>query len=153
MANTLYLDHENAKQVIDKCEACFVGMTDLENKPYVLPFNFGYEDQTIYLHSGPGGKKLDVLKNNPHVCISFSTDHELFHRHEPVACSYGMRYRSVLAFGKVEFIEDFDEKVRILNIIMRKYTGKEFDYNAPAVNNVVIFKVKPEKIETKISNY
>lgn len=153
MANTLYTDHQNAKEVIDKCDACFLGMIDQDNKPYVLPFNFGYENETIYLHSAPMGKKIDILKSNPDVCVSFSTDHKLFHRHETVACSYGMRYRSVLAFGKVEFIEDFDEKVNVLNIIMKKYAGQEFSYNAPAVNNVSVYKVVIEKIETKISGY
>ncbi len=153
MPNTLYTDHKNAKQVIDKCEACYIGMIDQNNMPYVLPFNFGYENETIYLHSAPFGKKLDILKNNPLVCVNFSTDHLLFHRHEQVACSYGMRYRSVLAFGKVEFVEDFDEKLKIMNIIMRKYTGKDFEYNAPAINNVAIYKVNIDKIETKISNY
>jgi nitroimidazol reductase NimA-like FMN-containing flavoprotein (pyridoxamine 5'-phosphate oxidase superfamily) len=153
MANTLYTDHQNAKEVIDKCDVCYLGMIDPDNKPYVLPFNFGYENETIYLHSAPMGKKIDILKTNPDVCVSFSTDHKLFHRHETVACSYGMRYRSVLAFGKVEFIEDFDEKVNVLNIIMKKYAGQEFSYNAPAVNNVSVYKVVIEKIETKISGY
>jgi uncharacterized protein len=152
MANTLYTDHANAKEVIDKCDACYMGMVDSDNNPYVLPFNFGYENETIYLHSAAFGKKIDILKFNPQVCVSFSTDHKLFHRHDNMACSYGMRYRSVLAFGKVVFVEDYDEKVEIMNIIMRKYTGRDFQYNAPAINNVSIYKVVIEKIETKISN-
>ncbi len=153
MANTLYTDFANAKEVIDKCDCCFVAMVDQDNKPYVLPFNFGFENNTIYLHSAPMGKKIDILKTNPTVCVSFSTDHKLFHRHDNVACSYGMRYRSVLAQGKVVFVEDYDQKVEILNIIMRKYTGKDFAYNAPSVNNVCIYKVEIDEIETKISNY
>lgn len=153
MANTLYTEPEKAKEVIDKCDVCYIGMIDQDNKPYVLPFNFGYEDGIVFLHSAPIGKKIDVLQNNPEICVSFSTDHKLFHRHEQVACSYGMRYKSVLISGKVEFIEDYDEKVRVLNIIMRKYTGKDFDYNTPAVKNVAIYKVIPEKTETKFSGY
>ncbi|MFW5707411.1 MAG: pyridoxamine 5'-phosphate oxidase family protein [Bacteroidota bacterium] len=153
MANTLYTDFDNAQQVIDKCEACYIAMIDQDNKPYVLPFNFGFENNTIYLHSGPVGRKLDIMRNNPEVCVNFSTDHKLFFRNEEVACSYGMRYRSVLAFGKIVFVEDYDEKVECMNIIMRKYTGKDFSYNPPAINNLVIYKVVIDKIETKISNY
>lgn len=153
MANTLYTDPAKAAEVIDKCEVCYIGLIDFDNKPYVLPFNFGYENGIVYLHSAPIGKKIDVLKTNPDICVTFSTDHQLFGRHEQVACSYGMKYKSVLITGKVEFIEDYDEKVRVLNIIMRKYTGKDFDYNAPAVNNVAIYKVMPEKTETKFSGY
>ena len=40
-----------------------------------------------------------------------------------------------------------------MNIIMRKYTGKDFTFNAPAINNVSTYKVIIDKIETKISNY
>jgi uncharacterized protein len=153
MANRLYDTPEKAKEVIDKCEVCYVGMVDPENRPYVLPFNFGYENNIIYLHSAVEGRKMEVLKNNPNVCVAFSTDHQLFKRHEPVACSYGMRYRSVLAFGRIEFITEYDDKVDALNVVMRKYAGRDFEYNAPAINNVATYKVIVEKIETKISNY
>ena len=153
MANRMLKAPERIREIIDKCEACYIGMIDQEGKPYVLPFNFGYEEGVIYLHSAPEGRKMDILKNNPEVCVAFSTDHQLFHRHEPVACSYGMRYRSVLAFGKVVFIEDYDQKVDVLNIIMRKYAGRDFPYNAPAVNNVAVYKVEVSKIEGKESGY
>ncbi len=153
MGNTIFTDPANAKEIIDKCEACYVAMIDTDNKPYVLPFNFGFADDCIYLHSAPAGKKIDALQKNPEVCVCFSTDHQLFHRHEQVACSYGMRYKSVLASGKVEFIEDFDEKVRVLNIIMRKYAGQDFTYNPPSVNNVAVYKVVVDKFETKYSGY
>ncbi len=153
MGNKLYETPEKAKEVIDKCEVCYVGMVDQDNRPYVLPFNFGYEDNIIHLHSALEGKKMDILKNNPDVCVAFSTDHQLFHRHEPVACSYGMRYRSVLAFGRIEFIEQYEEKVKALNVVMRKYAGKDFTYNAPAIRNVSTYKVVVDKIETKVSNY
>lgn len=144
-------DAREIKDIIDKCDTCFLGMVDPEGLPYVVPMNFGFEDGIIYLHSAKTGRKMDILRHNPETCIAFSTDHKIFFRNETVACSYGMDYRSVLAFGKVVFIEDYDEKVRALNLIMRKYTGKDFSYNAPAVNNVEIYKVEPVKIEGKIS--
>lgn len=153
MGNKMISDSGLIKEIIDKCQVCNLGMVDTQGKPYVLPFNFGFEDEVIYLHSAREGHKIDILKNNPEVCVSFSTDHQLFHRHEPMACSYGMKYRSVLAFGKVVFIEDYDEKVRILNIFMRKYAGREFPFNAPAVNNVLIYKVEIARIEGKVSGY
>ncbi len=153
MPNRLSSDPELIQSIIDKCELCYLGMADHKGQPYVLPFNFGYEEGVLYLHSAPAGKKMDILKDNPKVCAAFSTDHQLFHRHEPVACSYGMKYRSVLLHGAIEFIEDYDEKVRVLNIIMRKYTGRDFTYNAPAVNNVCVYKVVPALAEAKESGY
>ena len=153
MANRMSNDPAVVKKIVDKCEVCYLGMVDHQGMPYVLPFNFGYENGIIYLHSAREGKKIDILKENPAVCVTFSTDHKLFHRHEPVACSYGMKYRSVLITGRIVFVEDYDEKVRILNIIMQKYTGRIFDYNAPAVNNVCVYRVDAETTEAKESGY
>ncbi len=140
-------------ETADKSEVCYLGMTDLENKPYVLPFNFGIHEGMIYFHSAKEGRKIDILKNNPFVCVSFSNSHVLRWQHEKVACSYSMKYRSVLAFGKVEFINDYDEKVLAVNIIMRKYTGKDFSYNAPAINEVQPWRVVVEKWEGRVYGY
>ena len=146
----------NPQEVLDtanKCEVCYLGMSDPENKPYVLPFNFGLHEGNIYLHSAQKGLKIDILKNNPNVCVSFSTDHVLRWQSEEVACSYSMKYRSILAFGKVEFINDFDEKVKALNVIMRKYTGKDFEFKSPAVIDVQPWRVIVEKWEGRVYGY
>ena len=137
-------------QIINGSQACFVGMVDLEGKPYVLPFNFAYEDGRLFIHSGPEGKKIDIWNKNPEVCISFSTDYEVNVRHEKVACSYSMKYRSVLVHGKVVPIVDLDEKGRILNIVMGKYAGRnDFSFGEPALKNVSVFEVLIQKQESR----
>ncbi len=142
------------EEIITSCEVCYVGMVDHENLPYTLPFNFGFENDTVYLHSGPAGRKIDILKTRPDVCIAFSTAHELYLQSEDVACSYGMKYKSVLVKGKVEFVEDFDEKERILNVIMKQYTKRDdFTYSKPAINHVCVMKVVTDKIEAKAFGY
>lgn len=149
----LYEDIEKIVKIMDKCDACFVGMADENMQPYVVPFNFGYKDNCIYLHSGQHGKKMDILRKNNKVCVSFSTDHQIGYQHQDVACSYLLKYRSVQAFGHVEFIEDADEKVEVLNIIMRKYTGRDFKYGVPSINEVACYKVVIEKIFGKEYGY
>ncbi|MBW6491531.1 MAG: pyridoxamine 5'-phosphate oxidase family protein [Lentimicrobium sp.] len=145
---------QEIERIIFSCDACYVGMVDSANKPYTLPFNFGYENQTLYLHSAPVGKKIDILRNNPFVCVAFSNDHELVRQSENVACSYGMKYKSVLIEGKLEFVEDYDEKIRILNIIMRQYTKRDdFSYNSPAVVNVAVMRIKVDNLSAKAYGY
>ena len=139
--------------IINRCDVCYVGMVDEHQHPYVLPFNFGYRDGVIYLHSSRKGLKMDILKSRPQVCIVFSTDHLLKAQSEQVACSYSMHYRSVQAFGMVEFVEEREEKIRILDIIMAHYTGREFTYNEPALREVRTFKVKVERFSGKIFGY
>lgn len=139
--------------IIQKCQYCSIAMIDVEGNPYVLPMNFGYSDKVVYLHAGPEGKKLDALRNNPRVCIAFSTDHLLQWQNSDVACSYSMKYKSVLVYGAVEFVEDMEEKEAALNIIMRQYTGQDYKYNAPAVKNVCVFKVVATKTEGRVYGY
>lgn len=139
--------------IIQKCEICNMSMVDEQGLPYVLPMNFGYHDDYIYFHSAPAGKKVDILKNNPDVCISFSADHHLRWVNEEVACSWGMKYRSVLAYGKVEFIDDFDQKEEALKIIMKNYSDIDFTFNAPAVKDVLVFRVKIDKLHGRVLGY
>ncbi len=142
------LDHKpQLEEIITSCKVCHLSMVDENNMPYVLPFNFGYANGEIYLHSAQQGKKIDILKNNPNVCVAFSGDYELKYRDEDVACSYSWRYRSVLAFGKVEFITDMDEKRTALDVIMANYAERKFKYNDPAVKDVNTYKVVIEKLE------
>lgn len=141
-------------EIINSCQACMVAMVDLEGKPYVLPFNYGYEEGRLYIHSGPEGKKIDIWKQNPSVCVSFSSDYKMNIRHETVACSYSMKYRSVLLHGKVKSVSELDEKARILNVIMKKYSGRnDFSYGQPALKNVAVFEIEIEKTESRAYLY
>ncbi len=154
MRKITYIDQlEQIEAIIKKCQFCHVAMVDANQKPYLLPFNFGYSNGVVYLHSDLKGKKIDILKQNPAVCINFTTDHELFMQNQNVACSYGMRYRSVIINGNVEFIDNFDDKVAAMNIFMQQYTGRDFKYSSPAINNVCLFKVKIESFTGKIYGY
>ena len=149
MRNRIIEKKVEIERIISECNVCYIGMVDKENKPYVLPFNFGYKDDVLYFHSSGTGKKIEILKHNSDVCAVFSLDHELKFVNEEVACSYGMKYRSVLAHGKVEFIEDYNQKVEALQIIMHNYSDIDFKYNKPAVEGVCVWKVKVEKFEGK----
>jgi nitroimidazol reductase NimA-like FMN-containing flavoprotein (pyridoxamine 5'-phosphate oxidase superfamily) len=139
--------------IIKKCESCNLAMVDKDGKPYVLPMNFGLEGDYIYFHSAREGKKVDILNANPEVCISFSTDHQLRWVNEEVACSWGMKYRSVLAYGKVEFIDDYDKKEEALKVIMKNYSDLDFTFNAPAVNDVLVFRVKVDQLHGRALGY
>ncbi len=129
------------ESIIRACESCNLAMVDESGLPYVVPMNFGYSEGILYFHGDPKGRKNELLKKNPKVAISFSTDHQLYHQNEEVACSYSMAYRSVLAYGEVEFIDDYEQKVEALNVIMNQYAEGSFRYSKPAVLNVKVFKV------------
>lgn len=138
--------------IINEAEVCTMAMVQ-DSKPYLLPFNFAYQNQNIYLHCDTEGFKLDLLKKNPAVCINFNTGNELFHRHMEVACSWGMKYKSVNAFGEIEFLEDYDEKYAIMKLFMLKYAGEDYEFSEPSIRNVVVMKLSVREFTGKKYGY
>lgn len=139
-----FKQQERLEKIINKSDVCSVAMVD-DSMPYIVTMNFGYQEKTIYLHSDKIGYKIDVLKRNNNVSIMFYTDTDIFARNEQIGCSWRMKYKSVVAFGKVEFIEDFEEKKNALDILMRNYTDIEIKYSKPAIDNVLVMKVPIKK--------
>lgn len=149
MKTLIHTDAETIDAVIAGCKVCYVGLADTDGTPYVLPMNFGYHAGVVYLHSAQQGRSISILERNPKICLTFSTDHELVFQHPEVACSYRMRSTSVIAWGRVEYEEDFARKAEALDRIMRQYSDKQFHYSDPAVRNVKIWKVKLEEVSCK----
>ncbi|MBN2662978.1 MAG: pyridoxamine 5'-phosphate oxidase family protein [Bacteroidales bacterium] len=138
-----FKSQERIEEIINKCSVCNIAMVD-DGKPYIVSMNFGYGKKIVYLHSDKSGHKIDVLKQNNNVCIMFYADTDVFARDEHIGCSWRMRYKSVIINGKLEFIEDFDQKKEALDIMMRNYTDIDIRYSKPAIDNVLVMKVPVE---------
>lgn len=147
MKNRVLENPRDILNVIQNCNVCYVSMVDQDNKPYVIPMNFGFSENTVLLHSSKHGKKIDILKNKPDVCLVFSTDHQLSWQSEQVACSWSMKYRSVLAYGKVEFVADLAEKEVVFHQFMKNYSPKDFKFSKPSLEEVLVIKVPIDKFE------
>ena len=122
-----------------------------ENRPYIVPLCFGYEDDTLYFHSAREGRKLDILRKNNKVCFEFDVDHEIVEADD--ACAWGMKYQSVIGFGKGSIIDDIESKRKALNIIMQHYSGNSYEYPDKIVKKTVIIKVEIEHMTGKQSGY
>ena len=94
------------EDVVRKSLVCRIALSD-ENRPYVVPLCFGYKDNTLYFHSSPEGRKIEILTKNNDVCFEFDVDHEVVQDNK--ACKWSMKYRSVIGFGKASFVENLEE--------------------------------------------
>lgn len=137
------------EETIHACTLCYVGMVASDGLPYVIPMNFGYKENVIYLHSAPEGKHLAMLAQNNRVCITFCPGGTLRYQHPDVACSYSMQAKSVLCHGEVTFIDDIDDKRTAFNIMMGQYADRNFTYSEPALINVKVWKVKVNEMTCK----
>jgi nitroimidazol reductase NimA-like FMN-containing flavoprotein (pyridoxamine 5'-phosphate oxidase superfamily) len=113
---------EETEAILKKALICHLGLSH-RNKPYVIPMGFGYKDNNLYFCSTTGGRKIEILRENPQVFFEVSTDVELVLSMHP--CGWSMRYSSVMGSGKAEFLKNADEKREALKIITEKYSGGE----------------------------
>lgn len=91
------------------------------------------------------GKKIDILKTNPQVCFEIEQDVELIKT--DIDCNWGMKYYSVVGFGKAYFVTQAQEISEALNIIMEHYSKKNtFQYTDTGLENVCIIKVEITEI-------
>jgi nitroimidazol reductase NimA-like FMN-containing flavoprotein (pyridoxamine 5'-phosphate oxidase superfamily) len=103
--------------------------------PYVVPVNYIFDGNDIYIHSLPG-KKINALRANPRVCLQVDQIIDSYH------------WRSVIAYGNYE--EIFDEKAReeILENLssnlpdMSPVESKMVD----GLKEIVIFRIKVDEI-------
>lgn len=148
MRTLLIEDMEEINTIITACKTCCVSMSD-NNQPYVLPMNFALDGDSVILHSAQSGRMWETLKKNPQVCINWTLGEELAWQNVLVGCSYRVKSKSVLVEGSVEFVDDYDEKYRLLKIFMAQYSDREFKFGKPSVENVGIMKVSMEKVSAK----
>ena len=121
------------------------------NKPYIVPFNFGYSDGSIFIHSAPEGKKISLLKTNNQVCFEIEDTVKIIE--EEKACGWTTLFRSVVGYGTVEIIASDKGKQQGLEIIMAQHGAPDLiDFNAKNMDRMVILKLTITSLTGKQSS-
>ena len=134
--------------IIHKALLCRLGLSD-GDQPYIVPLCFGYQNKALYFHGATQGKKLDIIRKNQSVCFEFDVNSEIIKAED--ACNWGMKYQSVIGFGRAVILENFDEKKRAIEIIMSQYTDQQFHFSDLAIQNTAVIKVEIENMTCKQS--
>ena len=117
-------DINDVESIISRADVCRVALSE-NNTPYIVTMNFGYcggDRQYLYFHCANEGRKLDMIRTNNYVCFEFDTDHEVLKGEK--ACGWGMKYSSVIGYGRIFILADEIEKKEGLDHIMAHYGGK-----------------------------
>ena len=134
----MIVDQRIIDEIMASAKVCRLGLAD-DNIPYIVPICFGYQAGTLYFHSAPEGKKIDILRKNPKVCFEFDRGVELIPAEKP--CQWGMRYQSIIGYGKAVFLETVEEKRQALRIIMDHYAEGNFSFQESTIAKTAVFKV------------
>ena len=122
-----------------------------EGYPYGMPINHFYceEDGKLYFHGGKKGHKIDAMRRCDKA--SFCVYDEGFRKEG----EWALNIKSVIVFGRIEFVDDRDKVLRISEALSRKFTDddayikREIEKSGPAT---LMFALVPEHISGKLVN-
>lgn len=137
--------------IADRAGILHLGLFD-DGYPYVVPLHYGYEYRdgaiVFFMHSAKEGHKLDLIRNNPHVCVELECDVEpVSGGDEP--CQYGAYYASVIGQGTAEIIDEEKEKIRALQLLMKNQTGRDFEIDSRMAASVTVIKAVIDQFTAK----
>lgn len=120
------MDAAWALEVMDKAPYMTVSMTDVNGMPYSVPLSLArVNDNTFYFHCATEGKKLDILRTNPHVCLTAVS--KCKPTVGPKDGSFSLEYKSAIAFGRTEIVTDDAEKREALRAISQRFLPNHMD--------------------------
>lgn len=130
------MDAEESSELLRRGRVGRLGCIS-DDTPYVVPVNYVFNDEAVYIHSLPG-RKIRALRENPRACFQVDeSDDEL-------------NWRSVIVFGRYEEIRDAGERARVLRLLLARYerltpveTFLADDAQAPAP---VVFRIKVDRL-------
>lgn len=126
------------ESVLRRSRYCRMAMSD-GGQPYAVTLCFGYEGNAVYFHSALEGRKIDILRKNPKVCLLFDVDKAFVESQR--ACKWSVNYKSVTAFGRAAFVEDAAGKKRALALIMRQYSDRTYRFEDSVVAKTSVIRV------------
>ena len=145
-------DIDEKISIIKQCKVCRIALSE-NDMPYIVPLNYGYSFEnnilTLFFHSAPEGKKIDIIKINNNACFEIDCDTQLIEAEK--ACDYGYSFKSIVGFGKIFILENTDEIIYALNSIMNHQTDNEtvYDFTPDELKNVCVYKMIVEHFTGK----
>ncbi len=142
----------NDDQIFDmlsRCDTVRIAMRG-EEYPYIVPVSFGAEradgKPVIYFHCAREGMKIDLIKQDPHVCV----EGDIFIRTEPTDHGITTRYESVIGFGICSFVTDPGEIVHGLKVLTEHYGYRNYPLEkCRALEHLYVGKIVLEEITGK----
>lgn len=144
------LSHEDCIQLLKAEPRGVLSLLGNDGYPYGLPIDhwFNEGDGCLYFHSGKQGHKVDAIKACPKA--SFCV-YDQGYREEG---DWALHIKSVIVFGRIEFVESQEAAIALTRQLSLKYTG-DLAYIEDEIRSygheVLCFRLVPEHISGKIT--
>jgi len=110
-------DRAEINAILDEAFVCHVGFS-VEGQTYVIPTMFARVNDSIYFHGSAASRMLRNLSNGLSVCLTITLADGLVLARS--VFNHSMNYRSVVALGTAQLIDDSTEKLTALHAFTEK---------------------------------
>lgn len=121
--------------MLGKCRIGRLGCID-DGGPYVVPVNYVFHDDSIYVHSLPG-RKIKALRENPRVCLQVDEIKDIY------------LWRSAIAFGRYEEVTGEGERRWVVRRFLSSFPNLTPVESVPVhdgQSSVIIFRIRVEEV-------
>ncbi len=130
---------EQAREIIEKSEYGMLCTASLKGEPYAVAVSHVLHENRIYFHCALEGRKLENIKENPKVCMSFVSKAHV------VQEKYTVNYESAVAEGTAVLVEGEEEKLLALQLLCKRYSPEmlenHLEYIRPRIQHTAIGRI------------
>lgn len=139
------MPRDEADALLRRAQVLRLGVVD-EDGPYVVPLNFGYDGERIYVHGASEGRRLDAIARDPRVCFEVDEGEVV---PGALPCRYTARFSSVVGYGRARVLETAEEKRRGLEVLMRHYGGPVEGFDEAVLEKTSVVEIEIESMDAK----
>lgn len=148
--------YEKAKEFLHQEHVGRMSTIDENGYPQIIPMNFVFLNDAVYMHSHPKGEKIENFKRNEKV--GFEVDRELeflpSYFEDPANASLAdTLYISIVIKGNASLVTNREEKTLALNGLMEKYQPEggydPITPNMRVLGGVAVIKIIPKLFQGK----
>ena len=148
--------YKKIKEFLEDEHVGRVSSIDTNGFPQIIPMNFVFRNDAVYMHSHVKGEKLDNISRNNKV--GFEADRELeflpSYFEDPRNASLAdTLYISIVIKGIASFVSDREEKTLALNGLMEKYQPEghydPLESTMRVLDAVSVIKIVPTSLHGK----
>lgn len=136
------------RRILGRAALCRVAMVD-GSEPYLVLMNCGWDGEHLLLHAAVQGRKVEILRANPRVCVEVDEDIQIVTGATGEECT--ANYVTVIGTGTASFVLDPRAKDRDLNVIIHQcHPGvPEEVFPNEALSRVAVLEVQFDHLTCK----
>ena len=143
----LALSAEESLTLVDQVQFAVLSLVDEAGRPYGVPLDYVRRGMAIYFHGAREGRKVRAMQQNPWGCAVIIGENEI------IPEKLGRHYKTVIVEGKIELIDDPDEKRRVMTWVVERKSPDYMDRGQKVIekmlDRVLVYKMNMEVVSGK----